>query len=458
MQDRDFKELFLDKIINITCLSLGEPVPSTHANFALRIAAGMEPENTNKLLHMLVKCVQEQNSVPWQEAVEQVLNGKYPQGGKPAIKGNEISSPDSERRKQHSLASKAEDRVEDVEKKLEDQRNEIKTDRKEMGETERRATAEQRTQKEIDDTDKRDRQTVQRSHSRPSSSMKRPSSALRGPPKIKSIEVSASQPDQPTSQQQQRQARPTSARGKTASNASVDPSSAVNNTVQGIVEDTGEEEEDTIIIEKSIPTDVSVRTSHFQATNRQKGQLMENLEHNRDELIGKNALEESLQASESEEGRPQRSSTRTGIILKRRTASRAGKEVSKTQTITAPPGVATREAKTFSEDEFARLRQHVQTITQSTNPIGKIMDYVQEDLEAIHREYEKWKELRSEEESKLQEEQRKTEQQLKTLQSYLIEMDQQISDRIDKTNNLKASILRNDMTFEKLLRAVTSTQ
>lgn len=41
--------------------------------------------------------------------------------------------------------------------------------------------------------------------------------------------------------------------------------------------------------------------------------------------------------------------------------------------------------------EIDKLRGSIQTLTRSANPLGKIMDYVQEDLDSMQKELEKWK-------------------------------------------------------------------
>lgn len=60
-----------------------------------------------------------------------------------------------------------------------------------------------------------------------------------------------------------------------------------------------------------------------------------------------------------------------GIIIKRKLAGREGKDSYKS--------------------ELSSLRESIQTLCQNTNPLGKTMDYIQEDLENMHKELEQWK-------------------------------------------------------------------
>jgi TRAF3-interacting protein 1 len=43
------------------------------------------------------------------------------------------------------------------------------------------------------------------------------------------------------------------------------------------------------------------------------------------------------------------------------------------------------------QKEVDKLRGSIQTLTRSANPLGKIMDYVQEDLDSMQKELERWK-------------------------------------------------------------------
>ena len=221
----------------------------------------------------------------------------------------------------------------------------------------------------------------------------------------------------------------------------------------------GDDDDSTTIIDKSLSR--SPTSSQQSLINRQKGQLVENLLQNRAELMTRNEMEQNVVASEisARQGAVQR----TGIILQKKpsTIPSADKLVSPTVATPvssfAPTDTESTAANANIDDEFMRLRQNIQIITRSTNPLGKNMEYVQEDLDTIHRENEKWRQLALQEELKLQEEKQNTEQQLKGLQSTLLELEQQVHDKVEKINTIKASVLRNDMVIERLLRTVTSS-
>lgn len=43
--------------------------------------------------------------------------------------------------------------------------------------------------------------------------------------------------------------------------------------------------------------------------------------------------------------------------------------------------------------EIDRIRDSVQTLTSSTNPLGKLIDYLQEDVDEMQRELQHWKKV-----------------------------------------------------------------
>ncbi len=46
-----------------------------------------------------------------------------------------------------------------------------------------------------------------------------------------------------------------------------------------------------------------------------------------------------------------------------------------------------------TQREVSRLRESIQTLTRSANPLGKLMDFLQEDVDQMQRELETWKKV-----------------------------------------------------------------
>jgi TRAF3-interacting protein 1 len=45
----------------------------------------------------------------------------------------------------------------------------------------------------------------------------------------------------------------------------------------------------------------------------------------------------------------------------------------------------------FTESEITDLRKSIQVLCQATNPLGKCMDHVHDDMETMNKELEQWK-------------------------------------------------------------------
>lgn len=43
--------------------------------------------------------------------------------------------------------------------------------------------------------------------------------------------------------------------------------------------------------------------------------------------------------------------------------------------------------------QIENLKELIQKLVRSVNPLGKLMDFVQEDIDSMQREYSKWNEI-----------------------------------------------------------------
>ncbi|KAK3265176.1 hypothetical protein CYMTET_26127 [Cymbomonas tetramitiformis] len=105
------------------------------------------------------------------------------------------------------------------------------------------------------------------------------------------------------------------------------------------------------------------------------------------------------------------------------------------------------------KEEVQKLREAVQLLCQSTNPLAKGMDQLQEDIENMNKELSYWSEERRKYGTRLTEEQRITEEELSRIGN-IPELDEEMKSMHDKVNSVKAQILRNDDTIERLLSMV----
>ncbi|XP_049584792.1 TRAF3-interacting protein 1 isoform X4 [Syngnathus scovelli] len=120
-------------------------------------------------------------------------------------------------------------------------------------------------------------------------------------------------------------------------------------------------------------------------------------------------------------------------------------------------GQAVKKEQDLVTREVERLRASIQSVCQSALPLGKIMDYVQEDLDAMQAELQSWRKENKEHAQALLQEQKATEWALEPLKAELYELDQMIKDYQDKISAARSNILRNEEKIQKKLTGIISS-
>jgi len=174
-----------------------------------------------------------------------------------------------------------------------------------------------------------------------------------------------------------------------------------------------DEDEGTLVVEKG--------DSGFSAKGNE-GKLVRDILDTKDEL---NKGQEEEKVGESKE---------TGILLGR---GRKKKEDG------------------YKKEDIQVLRESIQMLCQTTNPLAKCMDQLQEDMENMHKELTFWATEKKTFTVRHREEERATIDELQQMGS-LQEVDDEILAARDRTNSIKAQILRNDETIERLLSLVVT--
>uniref|UniRef100_A0A9L0TEZ2 TRAF3-interacting protein 1 n=1 Tax=Equus caballus TaxID=9796 RepID=A0A9L0TEZ2_HORSE len=105
--------------------------------------------------------------------------------------------------------------------------------------------------------------------------------------------------------------------------------------------------------------------------------------------------------------------------------------------------------------EIEKLRASIQTLCKSALPLGKIMDYIQEDVDAMQNELQLWHSENKQHAEALQKEQSVTDCAVEPLKAELAELEQLIRDQQDKICAVKAAILRNEEKIQRMVRSVT---
>lgn len=112
----------------------------------------------------------------------------------------------------------------------------------------------------------------------------------------------------------------------------------------------------------------------------------------------------------------------------------------------------------YSEDDIEFLKKSIQALCQATNPLGKSIDFVTEDIDSMVKEYEHWRHDFADSQSKLIEAQRIAEQTTQPLQDVtLAQLEERIREEKSKIQNIRSQIIRNDNTIQNLLQSVISS-
>lgn len=115
---------------------------------------------------------------------------------------------------------------------------------------------------------------------------------------------------------------------------------------------------------------------------------------------------------------------------------------------------AWKKEKDIVSKEIEKLRASIQTLCKSALPLGKTMDYLQEDVDAMQHELQLWHSENKRHAEALREEQSITDGTVEPLRAQLVELEQLIKDQQDKICAVKANILRNEEKIQKMVYSI----
>ncbi|XP_012268702.2 TRAF3-interacting protein 1 [Athalia rosae] len=101
--------------------------------------------------------------------------------------------------------------------------------------------------------------------------------------------------------------------------------------------------------------------------------------------------------------------------------------------------------------EVDKMRSSIQTLTRATNPLGKLLDYLQEDVEMMQKELQEWRTQYNKLSEQLQQEHILTQESIEPMKGTLSEIEENIKVQSDKICQAKASITKNDRKLQRLL-------
>ncbi|XP_007452949.1 PREDICTED: TRAF3-interacting protein 1 isoform X2 [Lipotes vexillifer] len=115
---------------------------------------------------------------------------------------------------------------------------------------------------------------------------------------------------------------------------------------------------------------------------------------------------------------------------------------------------AWKEEEDVVSKEIEKLRVSIQTLCRSALPLGKIMDYIQEDVDAMQNELQLWHSENRQHAEALRKEQSITDCALEPLEAELAELEQLVRDQQDRICAVKANILKNEEKIQKLVHSI----
>ncbi|KAJ0173590.1 hypothetical protein K1T71_010739 [Dendrolimus kikuchii] len=110
-------------------------------------------------------------------------------------------------------------------------------------------------------------------------------------------------------------------------------------------------------------------------------------------------------------------------------------------------------AKEAQHQEIDQLKFNIQTLSRVANPLGKLLDHIQEDVEVMRQELQQWKNIYDDVSKEISKEKTLNEDSLQPLHAKLKQLEIEIEEKADKICDLKILIHKNATRIEKLLNS-----
>lgn len=110
----------------------------------------------------------------------------------------------------------------------------------------------------------------------------------------------------------------------------------------------------------------------------------------------------------------------------------------------------------LGDGDLNQLREKLQLLTKASNPLGKFLEAIHDDIDSMTRELEMWRSESRNQALAAAEARRQTEESLQEIHANLQNLEDAISDQMLKTNNLRQSILANDAAMEAMMKTIVN--
>lgn len=111
---------------------------------------------------------------------------------------------------------------------------------------------------------------------------------------------------------------------------------------------------------------------------------------------------------------------------------------------------------TVNLKDLEGIKSYIHDISSNANPIGKLLDYLPEDIESMNKELQFWITEASKYNDKYEEELKKSEEILFPLEKEYLELVDTIKDEEMRIKSIKSRILKNELIIQNLINGVIS--
>ncbi|XP_058813306.1 TRAF3-interacting protein 1 [Topomyia yanbarensis] len=103
-----------------------------------------------------------------------------------------------------------------------------------------------------------------------------------------------------------------------------------------------------------------------------------------------------------------------------------------------------------SSKQMETMRDSIQKLTRSVNPLGKLMDFLQEDIDSMERELSNWQQIYSQSAVELNKERSANENAIEPLKHQLAQIEGNIKEYREMIDITRSNILQNETKIERL--------
>lgn len=452
--EKDQKVKFLQAIIACTTLVYGKEISVK----ASSIVSGKEPENTNKLLQIIGKCILDKKSSD--EAVEQLKNGgkKTEKESKPKEesirKEKEPSQEKEERRK-----SKSEQKPKHDTEKPKKHKSDEKSSSKREGSSRHRESSKPRTDNSKDrKSDRRDRDRSNDKKSKSDDKENRESD--RKSKRDKSEKRSKETPEEREARKEAEREERRRQRKIEKSGRPPRPTSAKGDRRTAHVP---EDQKQPVEQEETPARKMRERPTSARPAKRVKAPVVEEIVPqvvvNPNVIIDENDDEEDENDLGFDEQIDLGSGTTAGVTLNENDYHGAlvqdiidSKNKIEKNSQKSSRSVMSEAEETKHKKRIEKIRSEIQQISRTAAPIGRVLDFIQEDMDSMENEFEEWTQELTKNQNIIQQGAKQNDVSLQSLFDQLDQLDAEILSKRNEINSTKQKIYFNKNMIEKQVK------